>query len=80
MKPLETETDQLTFGYQQNKPEYFKNLVVAEFIGFSSNVDMTETQLELAILSNLQKFMALGKDCAFVARQQYILTEKQDCC
>lgn len=53
--------------------------MVAEFLGLSSNVDMTETQLESAILSNLQKFlMELGKGYAFVARQQHIHTEKQD--
>ena len=70
---------QLTASYQQDKLEYLKNPVVAEFLGLSSNVDMTETQLESAILSNLQKFlMELGKGYAFVARQQHIHTEKQD--
>lgn len=70
---------QLSSGYQQDKLEYLKNPVVAEFLGLSSNVDMTETQLESAILSNLQKFlMELGKGYAFVARQQHIHTEKKD--
>lgn len=70
---------QHTSGYQQDKLKYVKNPVVAEFLGLSSNVDMTETQLETAILSNLQKFfMELGKGYAFVARQQHIHTEKQD--
>ena len=70
---------QLTAGYQQDKLEYLKNPVVAEFLGLSSNIDMTETQLESAILSNLQKFlMELGKGYAFVARQQHIHTEKED--
>lgn len=78
-EPVETEMKQLTSGYQQDKLEYLKNPVVAEFLGLSSNVDMTETQLESAILSNLQKFlMELGKGYAFVARQQHIHTEKQD--
>ena len=46
----------------EHKLEYLKNPVVAEFLGLSSNIDMTETQLESAILSNLQKFlMELGK-------------------
>lgn len=76
---VETEMKQLTFSYQQDKLEYLKNPIVAEFLGLSSNVDMTETHLESAILSNLQKFlMELGKGYAFVARQQHIHTEKQD--
>lgn len=76
---VESEMQQNTSGYQQDKFEYLKNPVVAEFLGLSSNVDMTETQLESAILSNLQKFlMELGKGYAFVARQQHIHTEKQD--
>ena len=78
-EPVESEMKQLTAGYQRDKLEYIKNPVVAEFLGLSSNVDMTETQLESAILSNLQKFlMELGKGYAFVARQQHIHTEKQD--
>ena len=77
--PVEQEMQKLTAGYQQDKLEYLKNPVVAEFLGLSSNIDMTETQLESAILSNLQKFlMELGKGYAFVARQQHIHTEKQD--
>ena len=77
--PVEQEMQRLTVGYQQDKLEYLKNPVVAEFLGLSSNIDMTETQLESAILSNLQKFlMELGKGYAFVARQQHIHTEKQD--
>ena len=51
----------------------------SEFLGLSSNIDMIETQLESAILSNLQKFlMELGKGYAFVAHQQHIHTKKQD--
>lgn len=78
-EPVESEMLQRTAGYQQDKLEYLKNPVVAEFLGLSSNIDMTETQLESAILSNLQKFlMELGKGYAFIARQQHIHTEKQD--
>ena len=69
----------LVTPYQQDKMEYLKNPIVAEFLGLESKIDMTETQLESAILSNLQKFlMELGKGYAFVARQQHIHTEKQD--
>ena len=76
---VENEMKQLTQNYQKDKLEYLKNPVIAEFLGLSSNIDMTETQLESAILSNLQNFLIeLGKGYAFVARQQHIRTEKQD--
>ena len=76
---VENEMHKLTDTYQRDKLQYVKNPVVAEFLGLSSNIDMTETQLESAILSNLQKFlMELGKGYAFVARQQHIHTESQD--
>lgn len=78
-QPVISEMEKNTEEYQQNKLEYLKNPVIAEFLGLSSNFDMTETQLESAILSNLQKFlMELGKGYAFVARQQRIHTEKED--
>ena len=77
--PVEQEMRKLTASYQKDRLEYLKNPVIAEFLGLSSNIDTTETQLESAILSNLRKFlMELGKGYAFVARQQRIHTEKQD--
>ena len=76
---VENEMNELTSIYQKDKYEFIKNPVVAEFLGFSSNTDFTESDLEKSILSNLQKFlMELGKGYAFVARQQHIHTEKQD--
>jgi RecB family endonuclease NucS len=63
----------------QDKNEFIKNPVVAEFLGLSANTDYTESTLEKAILTNLQKFlMELGKGYAFVARQQHIRTDKED--
>ncbi len=62
-----------------DKLEFIKNPVVAEFLGLASRPDFTETELETAIINNLQKFlMELGKGFAFVARQQHIHTEKED--
>ena len=76
---VENEMKELTSKYQNNKLEFIKNPVVAEFLGFSQDTDFTESDLEKSILSNLQKFlMELGKGYAFVARQQHIHTEKQD--
>ena len=63
----------------QDRLEFIKNPVVAEFLGMSQNTDFTETELEKAILNNIQKFlMELGKGYAFVARQHRIHTEKED--
>lgn len=63
----------------QNKLEFIKNPVVAEFLGFPQNAEFTESDLETAIITNLQRFlMELGKGYAFVARQQHIHTEKED--
>ena len=77
--PVEQEMKKLTEDYQNDKLEFVKNPVIAEFLGLTTTTDVTETALESAIISNLQKFlMELGKGYAFVARQQHIHTEKKD--
>lgn len=76
---VEQEMKEKTSTFQSDKLEYIKNPVIAEFLGLSSNIDLTETELETSIISNIQKFlMELGKGYAFVARQQHIKTEKED--
>jgi predicted nuclease of restriction endonuclease-like (RecB) superfamily len=76
---VKAEMEQKTSSFQQDKLEFIKNPVVAEFLGFPPNSDFTESELEKNIITNLQKFMIeLGKGFAFVARQQHIRTEKQD--
>lgn len=78
-QPVEQEMKEKTSAFQNDKLEYIKNPVIAEFLGLSSNIDLTETELEASIISNIQKFlMELGKGYAFVARQQHIKTEKED--
>lgn len=73
------EMHQLTVNYQNNKWEYIKNPVVAEFLGLQSNSDFTENELEGCIISHLQKFiMEMGKGFAFVGRQQHIRTDMGD--
>ena len=68
-----------TSDFQNDKLEFIRNPVIAEFLGLSSNTDFTETELETSIISNIQKFlMEMGKGYAFVARQQHIKTEKED--
>lgn len=76
---VKAEMKELTSEYTNDKYEFIKNPVVAEFLGLASNTDFTESDLDKSILSNLQQFlMELGKGYAFVARQQHIHTEKQD--
>lgn len=76
---VESEMNELTSKYQNDKLEFIKNPVVEEFLGFQEDTSFSESDLEKSILSNLQKFlMELGKGYAFVARQQHIHTEKQD--
>lgn len=73
------EMKQLTSVYKQDKLEFIKNPTVAEFIGLSPNTDFSESELESAIIGNLQKFLLeLGKGFSFVARQKLIRTEKND--
>lgn len=52
---VENEMNELTAEYQQDKLEFIKNSVVAEFLGLASNTDFTKSDLEKSILSNLQK-------------------------
>ncbi len=76
---VEQEMLEKTSSFQNDKLEFVKNPVIAEFLGLSSNTDFTETDLETGIISNIQKFlMEMGKGYAFVARQQHIKTEKED--
>ena len=63
----------------QDKLEYLKNPIVAEFLGFKNNTDYTESNLEQSIIDHLIQFlMELGKGFAFVDRQKHIHTEKED--
>ena len=69
---------ELTSKYQ-NKLEFIKNPVIAEFLGMQENISYYESDLEQCIINNLQRFMMeLGKGFAFVERQQRIHTEKED--
>ena len=63
----------------QDKLEYLKNPVVAEFLGFKNNIAYTESKLEQSIIDHLVQFlMELGKGFAFVDRQKRVHTEKED--
>lgn len=76
---VKAEMQTLTKSFEGDHMEFIKNPTVAEFIGLAPNSDFTETELEGAIIENLQKFLLeLGKGFSFVARQKLIRTEKKD--
>ena len=59
--------------------EYIKNPVVAEFMGFKKDSKFDESELEQALIDNLQQFiMELGRGFAFVERQKHIKTDTED--
>ena len=63
----------------QDKLEYLKNPIVAEFLGLKNNPDYSESTLEKSIIDHLIPFlMEMGKGFAFVDRQKHIHTEKED--
>ncbi len=75
---VEAEMVKTTSQYQ-NKLEFIKNPVIAEFLGMREDTSYLESDLEQCIIDNLQRFlMELGKGYAFVARQQHIHTDKED--
>ena len=76
---VESEMKSLTKNYQADKLEFIKNPVVVEFLGISPENKLLETDLETAILNNIQKFLLeMGRGYSFVARQRHIRTECDD--
>lgn len=70
----------LTAPLESHDPtEFIKSPVIGEYLGFKADSTFRESDLEQAIIDNLERFMLeLGKGFAFVARQQHIHTEKED--
>lgn len=66
--------------YNDKDPlEYIKNPTIAEFMGFRRGLEYSESQLEKALIDNLEKFiLELGRGFAFVERQQHIATDLDD--
>ena len=77
---VDAEMMEITQPLQSTDPtEFIKNPVIGEFLGFKADSSFRESELEQAIIDNLEKFLLeMGKGFAFVARQQYIHTEKKD--
>ena len=64
---------------EPDKMEFIKNPIVAEFLNISPITKLYESDLESAIIDNLQQFlMELGKGYAFVGRQVHIRTAEND--
>ena len=64
---------------ESDPKEYIKNPMVAEFMGFHRDNNYSESQLEQALVDNLEKFiLELGRGFAFVERQQHIVTDTDD--
>jgi len=66
-----------TKGHEVQQPaDVFKDPVVMEFLGLPESPRLVETDLEQALIDNLQSFlMELGKGFAFVARQERLTLE-----
>lgn len=65
---------------KENKAlEFVKDPFVLEFMGATQNISQLESDLETAIINNLQKFLLeMGKGFSFVGRQMRICTETTD--
>lgn len=73
------EMKEKTAQYQADKLAFIKSPTVLEFLGLQPNSAYTESNLEQAILNNIQQFlMEMGKGFALVGRQQLIRTEARD--
>lgn len=61
-----------TKGHEVQKPaDVFKDPVVMEFLGLPESSKLVETDVETALINNLQTFLLeLGKGFAFVSRQE----------
>ena len=59
--------------------EFVKDPFVLEFMGVAPNISQLESDLETAIINNLQKFLLeMRKGFSFVSRQMRICTETTD--
>jgi predicted nuclease of restriction endonuclease-like (RecB) superfamily len=57
----------------QNPADVFKDPIVVEFLGLPESPRLVESDLEMALINNLQTFLLeLGKGFAFVKRQERI--------
>ena len=73
------EKNELVLQSESDPMESIKNPMVAEFMGFRRDKNYSESQLEQALVDNLEKFiLELGRGFAFVERQKHIVTDTAD--
>jgi len=78
-QPVVDEMAEKTEAFQKDQYEFIKNPYVLEFLQLPANLTYKESELEGALLNNIQKFLLeLGKGFAFVAKQRLIRTETSD--
>lgn len=78
LKPNQIDLENVE-GEVRDRLEFVKSPFIAEFLGISPDERLRESELEAAIIANLQKFLLeLGKGYAFVSRQQHIHSDAGD--
>ena len=78
-EPVIKEMEDNTKDFQIDKLEHIKNPLILEFLGITQYESILESNLEKAIISNIQKMLLeLGKGYAFIGRQYHIQTDEND--
>lgn len=78
LQPVIDEANHNTSALALTAKDYLRDPYIFDFLGLPS-VSLQESELEQALIDNLQKFLLeLGKGFAFVERQQRIVTEDGD--
>ena len=77
-KLIENEAKKHTVALQTEVKDYLRDPYIFDFLNLPSE-DLLESNIEQALIDNLQKFLLeLGRGFAFVARQQRLNVEEQD--
>lgn len=78
-KAVATEAETKLAEVDRTPRDFVRDPVMLEFLGLPGTGRLLESELEDAIIDNLQAFLLeLGKGFAFVARQQRVSTESKD--
>ena len=78
-QPVRAEAAEKLAEIQSTPREFIRDPVLLEFLGLPGTGKLLESNLEHALIDNLQAFLLeLGKGFAFVARQQRLSTESKD--
>lgn len=78
-KPVRREASSKIAEVDKTPRDFVRDPVLLEFLGLPESGKLLESDLEQALIDNLQHFLLeLGKGFAFVARQQRLSTETKD--